>query len=73
MPARRVELANLYLDAERFEEAVRWYEEALKIDPKNVNASTDLGVAYYYTNQADRALAQFERSLEVDPRTRRRC
>jgi tetratricopeptide (TPR) repeat protein len=66
--ATRVELANLYLDAERFEEAVRWYEAALKIDPKNVNASTDLGIAYYYTNQADRALAQFERSLAVDPR-----
>jgi cytochrome c-type biogenesis protein CcmH/NrfG len=64
----RVELANLYLDAERFEDAVRWYQDALKIDPKNVDASTDLGIAYYYTNQADRALAQFERSLEVDPR-----
>lgn len=64
----RVELANLYLDAERFEDAVRWYQDALKIDPKNVNASTDLGIAYYYTNQADRALAQFERSLQVDPR-----
>jgi cytochrome c-type biogenesis protein CcmH/NrfG len=64
----RVQLANLYLDGERFEEAVRWYQDALKIDPKNVNASTDLGIAYYYSNQADRALAQFERSLEVDPR-----
>jgi tetratricopeptide (TPR) repeat protein len=66
--ATRVELANLYLDAERFEDAVRWYEAALKIDPRNVDASTDLGIAYYYTNQADRALAQFEESLKVDPR-----
>lgn len=64
----RVQLANLYLDAERFEDAVRWYQDALTIDPKNVDASTDLGIAYYYSNQADRALAQFERSLEVDPR-----
>lgn len=64
----RVQLANLYLDSERFDDAVRWYQDALKIDPKNVNASTDLGIAFYYTNQADRALAQFERSLEIDPR-----
>lgn len=64
----RVELANLYFDAERFPEAIRYYEEALKIDPTNVNASTDLGVCYYYTNQPDRALAQFARSLEIDPR-----
>jgi cytochrome c-type biogenesis protein CcmH/NrfG len=66
--ASRVELANLYLDAERFDDAVRWYQDALKIDPKNADASTDLGIAYYYTNQPDRALAQFEQSLQVDPR-----
>jgi cytochrome c-type biogenesis protein CcmH/NrfG len=66
--ASRVELANLYLDAERFDDAIRWYQDALKIDPKNVDASTDLGIAYYYTNQADRSLAQFDESLRVDPR-----
>jgi tetratricopeptide (TPR) repeat protein len=32
-----------------------------------VNASTDLGVSYYLTNQADRALTQFEYSLSIDP------
>ena len=46
----------------------KWYEEALQIDPKHVNASTDLGIAYYYMNQPDRALAQFERSLAIDPK-----
>ena len=30
--------------------------------------STDLGVSYYYTNRPDLALAQFRRSLEMDPR-----
>ncbi len=65
--AVRIQLADLYFDAERFADAARWYEDALKVDPKNVNASTDLGIAYYYMNQADRALAQFERSLALDP------
>jgi tetratricopeptide (TPR) repeat protein len=64
----RVQLGNLYFDAERYDEAARWYEAALKVDPKNVNASTDLGIAYYYSNQPDRALAQFDRSLELDPK-----
>jgi Tfp pilus assembly protein PilF len=64
----RVELGNLYFDAERFPEAAQWYEDALRAAPKNVEASTDLGIAYYYMNQPDRALAQFERSLAVDPR-----
>jgi cytochrome c-type biogenesis protein CcmH/NrfG len=64
----RVELGNLYFDAERFADASKWYEAALSVDPKNVNASTDLGIAYYYMNQADRALAQFDRSLAIDPK-----
>jgi cytochrome c-type biogenesis protein CcmH/NrfG len=65
--ASRVELANLYFDSERFADAIRWYEDALRIDPRNPNASTDLGITYYYTNQVDRALAQFDKSLDVDP------
>jgi tetratricopeptide (TPR) repeat protein len=64
----RVQLGNLYFDAERYDEAVRWYGAALQVDPKNVNASTDLGIAYYYSNQPDRALAQFDKSLELDPK-----
>ncbi|MGH9372426.1 MAG: tetratricopeptide repeat protein [Vicinamibacterales bacterium] len=64
----RVQLGDLYFDAERFADASQWYEAALEVDPRNVNASTDLGITYYYMNQADRALAQFDRSLALDPR-----
>ena len=41
---------------------------ARRSNPKHVNASTDLGIAYYYMNQPDRALAQFDRSLAIDPK-----
>ena len=44
-----------------------WYSAALEINPRHVNASTDLGIAYYYLNQPDRALAQFDRSLAIEP------
>jgi cytochrome c-type biogenesis protein CcmH/NrfG len=64
----RIQLANAYFDGERFQEAIKWYEEALRLAPKNVNASTDLGVSYYYANQPDRALKQFDHSLSIDPR-----
>jgi cytochrome c-type biogenesis protein CcmH/NrfG len=64
----RVQLGNLYFDAERYEDARKWYEAALKVDPRNVNASTDLGIAYYYSNQPDLALAQFDKSLAIDPK-----
>ena len=45
----------------------RWYEASLKLDPRDVEVSTDLAVAYYYTQQADRALAQLDHSLKLDP------
>ena len=64
----RVELANLYFDAERYDDAIKWYQDALKLAPKDVNVSTDLGVCYYYTNQPDKALVQLGRSLEIDPK-----
>jgi tetratricopeptide (TPR) repeat protein len=67
-PKPRVELANLYFDAERYTDAIKWYTDALKLDPRDVNVSTDLGVSYYYTNQPDRALQQFDQSLAIDPK-----
>ena len=64
----RVDLGNLYFDAERYDDAIMWYEAAVKLAPKDVNLSTDLGVCYYYTNQPDKALAQFDKSLAIDPK-----
>lgn len=64
----RTELGNLYFDAERYDEAIRWYAEAVKLNPKDANLSTDLGVSYYYMNQPDKALEQFGKSLEADPK-----
>ena len=63
-----VKLANLYFDAERYQDAIDWYLKGLKIEPKNVDASTDLGVSYYYSGNTDAALKQFDYSLKLDPR-----
>jgi tetratricopeptide (TPR) repeat protein len=67
-PKPRIELANLYFDSEKYDEAIKWYSDALKLTPNDVNVSTDLGVCYYYTNQADKALEQFSHSLQIDPK-----
>ena len=64
----RAELGNLYFDAERYDDAILWYEQAVKLTPNDVNLSTDLGVCYYYTNQPDKALARFDASLKIDPK-----
>ena len=64
----RIDLANLYFDAERYDDAIKWYQDALKLAPNDVNVSTDLAVCYYYTNKADQALQQLNRSLEINPK-----
>jgi len=67
VPAR-VQLGNMFFDAEQYPQAITWYEQAMALNPNDTNVSTDLGVAYYYTNQPDRALKQFDHSLSIDPR-----
>jgi tetratricopeptide (TPR) repeat protein len=62
----RVQLANEYYDVERFSDAISWYQQALALDPTLVDASTDLAVSYYYTDETDRALEQFNYSLGID-------
>jgi len=64
----RVQLGNMYFDAERYQDAIRWYEAALALNPNDVSVSTDLGVCFYYTDQADRAVRQLEQSLRLDPK-----
>ena len=64
----RTQLANLYFDADRYDDAIKWYDEALALAPNDVNVITDLGVCYYYTNRPDKALELFNRSLKLDPK-----
>jgi len=67
-PTPRTQLANLYFDADHYDEAIKWYGEVLALTPNDVNVNTDLGVCYYYTNQPDKALDQFSHSLKLDPK-----
>src|SRR5437868_1452615 len=34
-PAPRIQLANMYFDAERYSEAIEWYSQALKLSPRD--------------------------------------
>ncbi len=64
----RAQLGNLYYDAGRYTDAIKWYADSLAINPKDVDVSTDLGVSYYYNNQPDLAIKQLEHSLQLDPK-----
>jgi tetratricopeptide (TPR) repeat protein len=63
----RAQLGDLYYDAGKYPEAIKWYEQSLTLNPKDVNVSTDLGVSYYYNKETDRAIDQLQKSLQMDP------
>jgi tetratricopeptide (TPR) repeat protein len=63
----RAQLGNVYYDAGRYPDAIKWYSESLTLNPKDVDVSTDLGVSYYYNNEPDRAITQLEQSLKLNP------
>jgi cytochrome c-type biogenesis protein CcmH/NrfG len=61
------ELANLYFAAERFGDAVQWFERSLKLQPNDADVSTELALSYFYTERIDQSLTQFDYSLKLNP------
>jgi cytochrome c-type biogenesis protein CcmH/NrfG len=62
-----VKLGDLYYDGKQFPNAIQYYERALAIHPENPDVRTDLGTAYWYMGNADKALAEMETSLQYKP------
>ena len=60
-------LATVYFEAQRFDQAIPWYEEVLALNPDDVESSTRLGTSFFYGDLPERALEQFDRSLEIEP------
>lgn len=52
----------------RYTEAIAAYQAVLKRDPKNVDATTHLGLIVAIGGHADTALETFDRALAIDPR-----
>jgi tetratricopeptide (TPR) repeat protein len=65
-----VALGNANFDANRFEIAEKWYTAALVKNPKDINVRTDLGLTFLFRKEqdVDRAIKEFRRSLELNPR-----
>jgi len=55
------------LKAGRYEEAVKEYEEVIRLDPSLVEAHANLGLGYHMLGQYKRAVEQFEKALQVSP------
>jgi cytochrome c-type biogenesis protein CcmH/NrfG len=62
-----VKLGNLFYDGKEFPQAIQYYERAVLIHPDNPDVRTDMGTAYWYTGNAEKALAAMETSLKYRP------
>jgi cytochrome c-type biogenesis protein CcmH/NrfG len=62
-----VKLGDLYYDGQQFPNAIQYYERGLAIHPENPDVRADLGTAYWYTGNADKAVAEMETSLKYKP------
>ncbi len=63
-----VELGNIYFDASQWPAAIDYYTRALNEKPSNPDVRTDMGIAYFYSGDPDRALKEFDHALKDDPR-----
>jgi cytochrome c-type biogenesis protein CcmH/NrfG len=59
-------IGNAYYDAEQFPDAVKYYEQCLKINPKATDVRTDMATAYHFMGQSDRALQEYDQVLKID-------
>lgn len=62
------QLGTLYKVTHQFKQAEDYYQKAVKADPKNVAARTDLATCLYYEGDVDGAVRLLKESLQYDPK-----
>jgi cytochrome c-type biogenesis protein CcmH/NrfG len=55
-------IGNIYYDVKHYPEAIDYYERSLKLQPANAAVRTDMATAYWYSGNADKALAEFNKA-----------
>jgi tetratricopeptide (TPR) repeat protein len=60
-------IGNVYYDTQQYPVAINYYQQVLKLQPANTGVRTDMATAYWYTGDADTAIAEFTKSLSYEP------
>ncbi|HVZ17785.1 MAG TPA: tetratricopeptide repeat protein [Terriglobales bacterium] len=66
-PKLLYDIGNIYYDTQQFPEAIKYYEQSLSIDPKADDVRTDMAVAYFYSDDVDKALSELDVVLKQNP------
>lgn len=63
-----LELGNLYFNKNQLKDAVEAYSQYLAINPGNPDMRTGLGIMYHRLGNFDRAIEEFKRAAQSDPK-----
>jgi tetratricopeptide (TPR) repeat protein len=55
-----------YYNLAKYDDALRYYQRAVEIDPENLDALYQLGLAHLTMGNKSDSIAQFEKYLEKD-------
>jgi len=62
------ELGNLYFQANKFAQALGYYEKAVKLDGKDIIARNDLALCYHIAGRDRDALQELDAAIKISPR-----
>ena len=56
-----------YINLERYDEAIQYFDKALQIDPNDTVALNNKGDALYQLGKYDEAIQNYDKALQIDP------
>ena len=62
-----IEKGNMSFNKSKYEEAVKWYGQALKIDPKSIDVLNGKGLVFNKLGRYEEAITWFDKALKIDP------
>ena len=64
----RYSRGRVHFELGHIDEAMADYDQAIKLDPKDVDAYNSRGHTYYTLKQWDLAVPEYKRAIEIDPK-----
>jgi tetratricopeptide (TPR) repeat protein len=62
-----IEKGHMSFNKSKYEEAVKWYDQALKIDPKSTDSLNGKGLVFNKLGRYEEAITWFDKAIEIDP------
>ena len=59
-------MGNLLFETGNADSAIKYHHQALKFNPKELQALIGLGNAYYDTGKPEEAVSYYKKALEID-------